>query len=79
MMQALGATLRDANGTEMGYGGGSLMALNSVDLSGLDARLKDCTIHVACDVTNPLVGERRFPYLWPAKRGDRGDDPHSRR
>lgn len=69
MMQALGATLRDANGTEMGYGGGSLMTLNSVDLSGLDARLKDCTIHVACDVTNPLVGERGASRIFGPQKG----------
>ncbi len=69
MMQALGATLCDANGTEMGYGGGSLMALNSVDLSGLDARLKDCTIHVACDVTNPLVGERGASRIFGPQKG----------
>ena len=64
MVQALGAKLCDANGTEIGYGGGSLMALNSIDISGLDPRLKGCTIRVACDVTNPLIGEngasRRF-------------------
>lgn len=69
MMQALGATLCDANGTEMGYGGGSLMTLNSVDLSGLDARLKDCTIHVACDVTNPLVGERGASRIFGPQKG----------
>ncbi|HFT7190020.1 TPA: glycerate 2-kinase [Enterobacter ludwigii] len=69
MMQALGATLCDANGTKIGYGGGSLMALNSVDLSGLDARLKDCTIHVACDVTNPLVGERGASRIFGPQKG----------
>jgi glycerate kinase len=58
MVQALGAKLCDANGKEIGYGGGSLMALNSIDLSGLDPRLKSCTLRVACDVTNPLVGEK---------------------
>src|SRR5690606_4625455 len=57
MIQALGARLCDANGKEIGNGGGSLMALNAIDISGLDPRLKACTIRVACDVTNPLVGE----------------------
>ena len=33
------------------------MSLNSIDLSGLDARLHDCAIRVACDVTNPLIGD----------------------
>ncbi|TCW13493.1 glycerate kinase [Raoultella sp. BIGb0138] len=56
MVQALGARLQDANGVDIGYGGGSLASLNSIDLSGLDVRLRECTIRVACDVTNPLTG-----------------------
>ncbi len=79
MMQALGAKLSDANGTEIGYGGGSLMALNSIDVSGLDARLKGCAIRVACDVTNPLVGEKARRASSAHKRGDRGDDPRAGR
>lgn len=57
MVQALGAKLCDANGNEIGFGGGSLNTLNDIDISGLDPRLKDCVIRVACDVTNPLVGD----------------------
>ncbi len=34
-----------------------LSTLNDIDISGLDPRLKDCVIRVACDVTNPLVGD----------------------
>lgn len=52
-----GAKLCDANGNEIGFGGGSLNTLNDIDISGLDPRLKDCVIRVACDVTNPLVGD----------------------
>jgi glycerate kinase len=69
MMQALGAKLTDANGTDIGYGGGSLMALNSIDLTGLDARLKGCTIRVACDVTNPLVGEKGASRIFGPQKG----------
>ncbi|MEH0887089.1 glycerate 2-kinase [Enterobacter sp. UNJFSC 003] len=69
MMQALGAKLTDANGTEIGYGGGSLMALNHIDIAGLDARLKGCTIRVACDVTNPLVGEKGASRIFGPQKG----------
>ncbi|MDU6390062.1 MAG: glycerate kinase, partial [Pantoea sp.] len=58
MMQALGARLCDAEGQEIGHGGGSLGRLSRIDLSAIDPRLRDRMIHVACDVTNPLVGER---------------------
>ena len=69
MMQALGAKLCDANGKEIAFGGGSLMALNSIDVSGLDPRLKDCTIRVACDVTNTLVGEHGASRIFGPQKG----------
>ncbi|MBM3070075.1 glycerate 2-kinase [Enterobacter sp. RHBSTW-00994] len=73
MMQALGAKLCDANGKAIGYGGGSLMTLNSIDVSGLDPRLKACTIRVACDVTNPLVGDKGASRIFgPQKGADEG-------
>lgn len=40
-MQALGAKFTDANGTEIGYGGGSLMALNRIDISDLIRVFRD--------------------------------------
>ena len=69
MMQALGAKLCDANGKAIAFGGGSLMALNSIDVSGLDPRLKDCTIRVACDVTNTLVGEHGASRIFGPQKG----------
>ncbi|WP_342323441.1 glycerate 2-kinase [Kosakonia sp. BYX6] len=69
MVQALGAKLTDANGTEIGYGGGSLMSLNSIDISGLDPRLKNCAIRVACDVTNPLIGEQGASRIFGPQKG----------
>ncbi|ANG94286.1 glycerate 2-kinase [Enterobacteriaceae bacterium 155047] len=69
MIQALGARLCDANGKEIGNGGGGLMALNAIDISGLDPRLKACTIRVACDVTNPLVGESGASRVFGPQKG----------
>lgn len=69
MIQALGAKLCDANGTEIGYGGGSLNSLNAIDISGLDPRLRACTIRVACDVTNPLVGEKGASRIFGPQKG----------
>ncbi|HHE5699651.1 TPA: glycerate 2-kinase [Citrobacter amalonaticus] len=69
MVQALGAKLCDANGTEMGYGGGSLNSLNTIDVSGLDPRIKNCAIRVACDVTNPLVGELGASRIFGPQKG----------
>ncbi|MCP1630106.1 glycerate kinase [Citrobacter amalonaticus] len=69
MVQALGAKLCDANGTEIGYGGGSLNTLNTIDVSGLDPRIKQCAIRVACDVTNPLVGEQGASRIFGPQKG----------
>ncbi|HBC82177.1 MAG TPA: glycerate 2-kinase [Escherichia sp.] len=69
MVQALGAKLCDANGTEIGHGGGSLMSLNTIDISGLDPRLASCTIRVACDVTNPLTGEQGASCIFGPQKG----------
>ncbi|MDR3106494.1 MAG: glycerate 2-kinase [Yokenella regensburgei] len=69
MMQALGASLCDANGKAIGFGGGCLMSLNSVDLSQLDPRLKSCSIRVACDVTNPLIGESGASRIFGPQKG----------
>ncbi|AUU82822.1 glycerate 2-kinase [Leclercia sp. LSNIH1] len=69
MVQALGAKLTDANGTEIGYGGGSLMALNNIDISLLDPRLKTCAIRVACDVSNPLIGEQGASRIFGPQKG----------
>lgn len=45
-------------------GGESLTRLIKIDLSGLDPRVKECEILVACDVDNPLCGPTaRLPYL----------------
>ncbi|WP_318368796.1 glycerate 2-kinase [Enterobacter sp.] len=69
MVQALGAKLCDANGTSIGYGGGSLNTLNTIDISGLDPRLKACAIRVACDVTNPLIGEKGASRIFGPQKG----------
>ncbi len=69
MVQALGAKLTDAAGNAIGNGGGSLIALNTIDISGLDPRLKECTIRVACDVTNPLVGEKGASRIFGPQKG----------
>ena len=69
MVQALGAKLADAAGKEIGHGGGSLIALNSIDISGLDPRLAECSIRVACDVTNPLVGDTGASRIFGPQKG----------
>ncbi len=56
IIQALGGKLTDKNGDEILRGADGLAVLHSIDVSGLDSRLKHCQITVPCDVTNTLVG-----------------------
>lgn len=56
MAQALGVRLLKADGSPIGLGGGALAALDHIDVSKIDPRLKQVTIAIASDVTNPLTG-----------------------
>lgn len=67
--QALGVSLKDKNGDELPFGGAALSKLHKVDISGLDARLKDIRIEVASDVSNPLYGENGASYVFGPQKG----------
>ncbi|SDF76707.1 MULTISPECIES: glycerate kinase [unclassified Duganella] len=69
MLQALGGRLLDATGAELAPGGGALNMLDRIDLSGLDARIKDCVFEVACDVSNPLVGPQGASAIFGPQKG----------
>ncbi|RZT10318.1 glycerate kinase [Duganella sp. CF402] len=69
MLQALGGRLIDATGADLAVGGGALNMLDRIDLSGLDARIKDCTFDVACDVNNPLVGPQGASAIFGPQKG----------
>ncbi|MFJ5964084.1 glycerate kinase [Bacillus sp. NPDC093026] len=69
MMQGLGARFLDQSGQELLSGGGALHQLAVIDLSGLDPRLKTTRLEVACDVDNPLTGERGASAVFGPQKG----------
>ncbi|OBX07792.1 glycerate kinase [Gallibacterium salpingitidis] len=69
MLQALGVQLLDSEGKQIGYGGAELARLAKIDVSGLDARLANCQFEIACDVTNPLTGERGASAIFGPQKG----------
>lgn len=69
MASALGARLTDGSGDPLPQGGAALADLDTVDLSGLDARLKDVDIVVASDVENPLLGEEGASAVYGPQKG----------
>jgi glycerate kinase len=74
MLQALGATLLDAQGQPLPRGGAALQQLATLDLSTLDPRLADLHVEAAVDVDNPLLGEHGASAVFgPQKGATEGD------
>lgn len=69
MARALGVRFLDADGKELANGGGALADLASIDVSGIDKRLHDITLLVACDVDNPLCGPNGASYAYGPQKG----------
>ena len=69
MLLALGVRLLDREGQPIGFGGGELDRIARIDRSGLDPRIKDCLIEVACDVNNPLVGPTGASAVFGPQKG----------
>jgi glycerate kinase len=46
-----------------------LLALNRIDLSGMDSRLKDCKIILLCDVANKLLGKNGAATVFGPQKG----------
>jgi glycerate 2-kinase len=67
--QALGFRLLDADGDELGPGGGELGRLGRIDPSGRRAELDQAEIAVACDVTNPLCGPQGASAVYGPQKG----------
>jgi glycerate kinase len=69
MARALGVRFLDAAGRPLPDGGAALADLDRIDLSGLDARLLETEITVACDVDNPLCGPRGASAVFGPQKG----------
>lgn len=68
-MQALGAKFLDIEGNEIGLGGGSLGQLYKIETENMDARIREATITVACDVDNPLCGTDGASFVFGPQKG----------
>lgn len=69
MAAALGACFLDSSGAELPPGGGGLVDLATIDLTGLDSRLEETEVIVACDVANPLLGEEGASRVYAPQKG----------
>ena len=69
LLQALGARLLDEDDEPIGSGGGSLGSLKTVDLTGLDPRLREVQLVLASDVDNPLLGPQGAAAVYAGQKG----------
>jgi len=70
MAQALGARMLDSRGREITrVSGGRLGEVTAIDAGELDPRIDECTILVACDVDNPLLGPRGAAAVYGPQKG----------
>ncbi|MFW8648697.1 glycerate kinase [Vibrio diabolicus] len=69
MLTALGVAFLDESGHAITPNGDGLAALASIDISGLDPRLATCEVLVACDVDNPLCGDKGASAIFGPQKG----------
>jgi glycerate kinase len=69
MLSALGFRFLDAAGKTVGLGGEALENIETVDPRGADSRLKNTSMKVACDVTNPLTGPKGAAAVFGPQKG----------
>lgn len=73
MLLALGIQAWDQNGKEVGPYGKDVQHVTDVSFAGIDPRLAEADIKVACDVDNPLCGKRGATKVYGPQKGLRAD------
>lgn len=69
MLQALGYRFVDEKGRDVGYGAQGLGKISDIYFEDVIHELSSCEFMVACDVTNPLVGELGCSRVFAPQKG----------
>jgi len=69
MAQALGIHLLDRNNRVLSVGGAALSQLHSIDISDRHPLIEQCEFEVACDVNNPLCGDKGASSVFGPQKG----------
>ena len=69
MLQALGCHFLDEHGNEVCYGAEGLSKVCGIHIEDMLPELSACSFQIACDVTNPLVGENGCSYIFAPQKG----------
>lgn len=74
MANALGYKFLDSNNNELKPIGDHLIKIHKIDDSQVDKRLSTVSFQIACDVTNPLYGERGAAKVYAKQKGASDSD-----
>ena len=69
MLQALGYDFLDKNEKPVSFGAKGLKDLTKIADTNVISELKECTFRIACDVTNPLCGDRGCSAVYGPQKG----------
>lgn len=69
MLQALGYRFVDEKGRDVGYGAQGLGKISDIYFENVMYELSSCEFNIACDVTNPLVGELGCSRVFAPQKG----------
>ena len=69
LLNELGVKFLDKSGRKLTELPKGLLALNKIDVSALDSRIKDCEIILLCDVTNKLLGKNGAATVFGPQKG----------
>lgn len=74
ILSALGVRFLDGDGREIGDLPAGLVDLATIDLNGLDPRLKKVGLSMLCDVDNPLLGSQGAAVVFGPQKGASAPD-----
>jgi glycerate kinase len=69
ILKALGVRFLNSYGKDLPDRVDALRDLNSIDLSGMDKRIKRCRFIILCDVENKLLGKEGAAYVFGPQKG----------
>ena len=69
MLQALGFGMLDKNGNQVPFGAKGIKEFVTITDDQVIPELKECSFRIACDVTNPLCGERGCSAVYGPQKG----------
>ena len=74
MLSALGVCFLNNDNQNIVANGAGLQHIKSINIDGLDSRLANCEILVACDVDNPLCGHHGASHVFGPQKGATPED-----